>query len=537
MPQLAVSDVEMLKVVGDSVEQRGRSLILRPGSFDSEGSTVVNELEAREVPMLHATDIEDSIEPFLELANGALVLSRYDGLDLPDEACRQVIIAGLPCGTNMQEKFFWSRIAAYSLLRDRILTRFAQGVGRCTRSDNDYAAVFVVGRRLVEFMLKRENRHLLHPELQAEIEFGMVNSRGNSPENFARQLNAFFDRNEEWTGAERAIESLREKAARGEESESQQLQAVVSDEVEYVHAKWQGDLERALQYARKISDALKGDGTKAYRAWWYYLSADAAMALGDETGKQHYRDSAGDLLSRAAQCCPAITWFARLRRSMAGTQTAADTSELNAEAVEGVRRQLTEWGAVGSRFEDSICNIGDDLKAIAHKRFHQGLDGLGRMLGFDSKLPGGNAVPDCVWSLGSRVYIVHEAKSEHTPNDAIGVNDIAQARRHSEWVKANLPCDRETNIICLIVTPRVTIKEAGFAHTGGLCHITPSELQDLHLEISACLRRVRSGITELRDEQVVEELLSELGREKLMAENIMDRLVARRVADMNAENV
>ena len=437
----------------------------------------------------------------------------------------------------MQEKFFWSRIAAHSLLRDRILTRFAQGVGRCTRSDNDYAAVFVVGQRLVEFMLKRENRHLLHPELQAEIEFGMLNSRGKSPENFAGQLNAFFDRDEEWPGAERAIESLREQAARGEESESQQLQAVVSDEVAYVQAKWRGDLEGALQYARNISDALEGGGTKAYRAWWYYLSADAAMALGDETGKQHLRDSAGDLLRRAAQCCPTVAWFARLRRSMAGTETAADTSELNAEAVEGIRRQLTQWGAVGSRFESSIGDIGNNLKATAHKTFHRGLDGLGRMLGFDSELPEGNAVPDCVWSLGSRVYVVHEAKSEQTPNDAIGVNDIAQARRHSEWVKANLPCDREIKIICLIVTPRETVKEEGFPHAGNLHHITPVELQDLHVEISACLRRVRSGITELRDEQVIEELLSELGREKLMAENIMERLVARRVADMNAENV
>ena len=535
IPQLAVSDEDMLEVVGNSVEQRERSLILRPSRFDAEGSAVVKELGAREVPMVHARDIEDSIEPFLKLANGALVLSRYDGLDLPDEACRQVIVAGLPCGTNIQEKFFWSRIAAYSLLRDRILTRFAQGVGRCTRSDNDYAAVFVVGRRLVEFVLKVENRRLLHPELQAELEFGIKNSRRKSEEDFAVQLSVFFEQNEEWTRAERAIESLRKDAARGEESILQQLQGVVWDEVAYVQAKWQGDLEGALQYARKISDALKGNATKSYRAWWYYLSADAAMALGTETGKQHYLDSAGDLLRRAANCCPSVSWFARLRRSMNKTETAVETSELNADAVEGIRRQLIQWGAVGPRFESCIDDIGNNLKATAHKTFHRGLDGLGRMLGFDSALPVGSAVPDCVWSLGSHVYIVHEAKSEHTPNDAIGVNDIAQARRHSEWVKANLGCDRETTIICLISSPRETIKQEGFAHAGDLHHITPAELVELHIKISACLRRVRSGIIELQDELVVEELHAELGRENLMAENIMDRLVTRRVADMTAE--
>ena len=536
MPQLAVSDEEMIAVVGDTVEQRGRSLILRPGRFDAESSTVLQELQAREVPILHASDIEDSIQPFLELSNGALVLSRYDGLDLPDEACRQVIIAGLPCGTNMQEKFFWSRIAAYTLLRDRILTRFAQGVGRCTRSDNDYAAVFVVGRRMIEFMLKVDNRRLLHPELQAEIEFGIENSRLKQQQDFGDQLGAFFEQGEEWIEAEGAIESLRNQKVRGKESGLEQLYGVVSDEIEYIQAKWKGDLEGALQCARKVSDALKGDEMKSYRAWWYYLSADAAMALGAETGKKQYLDSARDLLSRAGNCCPNVSWFARLRRSIVATDVAEVTSELNIEAIEGVRRRLIDWGSVGSRFEDNIGVIGNDLRETAHKKFHRGLDGLGRMLGFASRLPDGNAVPDCVWSLSDRIYIVHEAKSEHTASDAIGVNDITQANRHGQWVKANLPCNQETKIVCFIVSPRVTISEEAVAHTGALCHVTPGELQDLHEQISGCLRRVRSKNLELRDEMVIDELVDEYSRGKLMVENVIDRLVARRVAEMNVEN-
>ena len=534
-PQNSVSDNKMLEVVCNSIEKQGRGLILFPSRFDEDGTSVVKELEARDVPILRASDIEDSLDPFIQLSKGALVLSRYDGLDLPDETCRQVIIAGLPCGSNLQEKFLWSRIAAHSLLRDRILTRFSQGVGRCTRSDNDYAVVFVVGRRLVEFMLKLENRRLLHPELQAEIRFGIENSRNKRPNDFADQIRAFFEQNDQWTQAEHAIESLRNQVVQKEESEFEQLQNVVSDEIVYVQSKWRGDLEDALQYARKVSDALNGDSTRSYRAWWYYLSADAAMALSHESGKQYLDDSAKDLLKRAANCCPTISWFIRLNNSITNTEDVEQTNELNIEAIDGIRHQLTEWGSVGPRFEKSIELIGNNLQATPHKTFHQGLLGLGRMLGFDAQLPEGNAVPDCVWSLGSHAHIVFEAKSEHNPTNPIGVNDITQACRHGNWAKSELPTEETTKIVCLIVSPRETITKDGIVHSVGLCHVTLTELQELHFKFSACLRRIRSKIIELQEEFIAEELINELSSEKLLAEEVIDGLMARRVMDMDSE--
>lgn len=208
---------------------------------------------------------------------------------------------------------------------------------------------------------------------------------------------------------------------------------------------------------------------------------------------------------------------------------------MTAAAVEAIRRRLTEWGAVGKRFEQEISTIANDLQSTDYKPFHRGLKGLGEMLGFGAVLPETDAAPDCVWSLGSAVYVAHEAKSEHTPDDPIGVNDVRQAESHKNWVHANCPCDENARVLCLIESPRTMIANEAVAHAGDLFHVTPAQLKELFDQIAAVLRRVRSRITDLSDEKVLEELYREIEREQLTPEQILERMTQQRVAAMKTD--
>ena len=532
IPELAMSNEEMIEVVEDAVQAFDRSLILVPSRHDSEATGLVSAIGRLEIDILHAPDIEDSIEPFLTSNNTVLLLSRYDGLDLPDEACRLLVFGGLPSGTNLQEKFLWSKIAAFSLLRDRVITRFTQGVGRCTRSDNDYAVVFVVGRRLVDFLLKNENRRILNPELQAELEFGIENSRDKSTKDFEELWKAFLSKGDDWKDAEAAILALRDSSSRHDDPISRQLSSVVADEVAYLYSMWSGDFEDALEHSRKVADALGGDETKAYRAWWYYLSAEVAMALHETTGEEAYQNTARDFLKRASRCCVGVSWLARLGRLFAPVGEIPEVDEMSAVAVETIRGLLAELGAVGRRFEQQIRQIAENLQSTEHKAFHQGIKGLGDMLGFYAELPEGDAAPDCIWSIGNKVYVVHEAKSEHTPGDPIGVNDIRQAQSHGNWVRANRTCETNTKILCLIDSPRTTVAPEAIAHAESLHHVTPGQLKGIFDEIAATLRRVRSKLTDLSDEKVLEELSRELTAGSLVPMRILDRLSQMPVVNM-----
>ncbi len=310
VPQVSLSDEEAMEIIKGAVTVVDRSLILTPNYYESE--PFISELKRKDQTILGAKDIEDSIDSFSSKKNAVLILSRYDGLDLPDEACRLLIIGGLPSGMNLQEKFLWSRIAAFSLLRDRILTRFTQGVGRCTRSDNDFSVIFVLGRPMVDFILKQENRRILHPELQAELKFGIENSRDKESDDFMQLLQEFIEQGDDWKEAEGAIVNLREQSSRYADPISERLSSIVSDEVSYQYALWNGNYEDALVSAQTVADALGGDETKGYRGWWYYLTADVALALHETTGEDNFLNKAKDCLKRAGKCCSAISWFARL---------------------------------------------------------------------------------------------------------------------------------------------------------------------------------------------------------------------------------
>jgi len=530
VPQVALSDEDAMGVITDAAKDFDRSLVLVPNQYEAE--VFITELQRIGLTIVRASDIEDSIEPFSGESKTALVLSRYDGLDLPDDTCRLLVMGGLPSGTNLQEKFLWSRITAFSLLRDRVLTRFTQGVGRCTRSDNDFAVIFVWGRSLVDFVLKQENRRILNPELQAELQFGIENSRDKEPDDFTEIWQVFMDQGDEWKKAEEAILNLREQSSRCVDPISEGLYSVVTDEVSYLYSMWNGDYESALEYARKIADALGGDETKGYRGWWYYLSADAALALHEANGESNLLETAEDCLMRASKCCPVISWFARLARAASQSSDITEADEVTAVAVENIHDRLTEWGAVGHRFEREVGQAIEDIQATEHKQFHRGLKALGEMLGFQADLPSGEGDPDCIWSIGSDLYIVHEAKSDHTPSDPIGINDIRQAQSHEDWIRSHRTCGDATQVLPVIETPRTIVSDKAAVYAKSLCHVLPEQMKAMCEQITAVLRRIRAKASRLSDEKILESLYSEVTSAKLTPEDIVQTLSAQPVTEM-----
>ena len=532
MPQYSMTVEQTNEVVENALKKFERSLVLVPNRHDPEAIRLSESIQRLNIPLFGASDIENDINRFVGSASGALLLSRYDGLDLPDDSCRLLVFGGLPSGTNLQERFLWSRIAASTLLRDRVMTRFVQGVGRCIRSDSDYAVVLVIGKRLLEFVLKNENLDMLSPELQAEIKFGIENSRDRSAQEINQLLDSFLAQDEGWRAAETTMERLCESSRPRDGSISNRLRSVVTDEISYLYAMWERRFENALQYARKVTDALSGEGAKAYRAWWYYLSAEAALKLFETTSDTHYKDTAHDLLNRAAQCSIGIGWFARLGQSLNADCQIPEVDHLVAVAVENIRNSLLDWGFVGPKFEEHLQLIQNNISEQEPNRFHQGLKDLGEMLGFHSEIPTGNATPDCIWSIGNQIHVAHEAKSKHNPKNAIGVNDVRQAQSHDSWIRAKLNCDQNVQVLCLIESPRQTIDPEAITFANSLCHVAPSELKELFNESAAILRRVRSKISSLSDEKILEELLYELTAQRLTPFLLFERLSQRPVKAM-----
>ena len=98
-----------------------------------------------------AEDIKDDLVPFTGSDDAMLVLAgRYDGLDLPDDDCRLLILADSPAATNALERHLTSKWKMGPVVRRKERTRLIQAMGRCTRSATDFAIVLWLGQSLVD---------------------------------------------------------------------------------------------------------------------------------------------------------------------------------------------------------------------------------------------------------------------------------------------------------------------------------------------------------------------------------------------------
>lgn len=308
-PGRSLSDKQQQDVQNGAIERAGRAVILAPDFRTANGLTdaIAKTLS---YPTFTATEIEESKTPFLaEEKAVAILANRYDGIDFPDEQCRLLIMNGLPNATNLQEKFLLNRMGARLLLLDRVRTRVVQAVGRCNRSTTDYSAVMIFGENLLTYLSKKENRGFLHPELQAEISFGLDQSK--TAKDMLENLNLFFARGEEWKAAENEIRRLRTGGKQAELPSHKNLAAAVPHEVDFQYALWNGDWTKALESARKVLAEITDAELQGYRCLWNYLAGCAAgkMALSGSVG---HEGISREYYSTAARIMPSIGWLRAL---------------------------------------------------------------------------------------------------------------------------------------------------------------------------------------------------------------------------------
>ncbi len=533
LPELSLDQSQACNAAISATQKTDRVLVLVP--TESRALECETALCGAGLTVQRAHDIEASLDPFLDATGVALVLAnRYDGLDLPGDACRLLILEGLPGGTNLQESFLLTRLQAAALLRDRMITRFTQAVGRCTRSDTDYALVFVKGTKLIDFVLKLEHRSLLHPELQAELDFGIDNSKDRDPTDFEALIDAFLGQTDDWKNAEAEITKNRDAKTQATDPVSAALSTAVQDEVRYSYALWAGRYEDALTYSQSVADALNNNGVQGYRAWWYYCTAEAALALYEQSNEDTHCETARDRLRRAAQCAPSVPWFSRIaRRQELGTEE-MPTDEQLATAAESIARFLSETGFTGPRFETRVGECLGDLSQPAHARFHRGLKTLGDMLGFQASTPSGRGVPDGVWILGDALFITHEAKTEQDAAGAISINDARQASGHANWIRTECGCDTDEPVTCTVITPREAVDAASVPHAGNLFHLLPSEVLQLAEEGASMLRAVRSEAAGCGDDQAPAVIAQKCRQAHLTPGEILTRLRRRCVTGLQA---
>ena len=459
----------------------GKALVLATST--DLARTAANELNGAGWPVFGKDDVELNLKAFAEQPHAILALAgRYDGIDLPDDACRLVCLTGLPERAHLQERFLASSLRARAALEERTRTRVVQGAGRATRNPLDHAIVLIRGIELTRYLASPIVRQSLDVDLQAEIEFGLENSRQVPSVDLLENVSIFLDQGDEWRDdAETYIADARRKVARQDPEESALLAASAPHEVDAWASAFRSDFVGARDAAQRAASALSG-GTdvRSYRAVWLYQAAVWSFAAAG-TDPSASKTAVG-LLNEAVKAARGTTW---LREVEAGTQSTVEGDADDTPGVRKVAKRLRK--AKESAIRAAVARACNGISEVEHQKFEGALAELGLLLGAESIQPKGQGRADCVWCWEERVWIAIEAKSEQSPSGELSLNVIRQANTQIAQVAEDRGVDIPALAAVVVASPRTAVADE--AVTGALpeVHLAhPESFCDIGEAIKRC---------------------------------------------------
>jgi hypothetical protein len=102
----------------------------------------------------------------------AVFVQRYDGVDLPDSACRVLVLDGMPFGEGIVDRHDGSMNSVGSV-RNRPAYRIEQGMGRAVRSYADYAVVLLAGADLAHYIARHDVLGAMNPGTRAQLQLAI----------------------------------------------------------------------------------------------------------------------------------------------------------------------------------------------------------------------------------------------------------------------------------------------------------------------------------------------------------------------------
>lgn len=494
--------------VSSLIKQAGRAIVLTP---DSRSAEEFEEWIGQDHKVFHATDIEDDLSPFTNESNAVLVLTnRYDGIDLPDDDCRLVILYGLPSRGDSQERFLAGALGAMDVLQERIRARIVQGAGRATRNSADFAGVVMLGDDLSSFCTRKDVLNAMRPEVNAEVAFGLENSLGIESSEMTENFQAFLAQGEEWRDVEEELAERRSEVERAYPPGTQELGTAARDEVAAYHALWQGELDRALVHVRRVIDGLTGGrAPQRYAALWNYLAACWALIHSKNGGEETLKESSKAYFLAARSSGRGTMWLSRMaapsERSLFQAPSQSDVDPLDAAAARRIVEVLPRIGKANS-FDENVTRMRAQLLATEAAPYEEALVFLGSLLGaISSGNNGATAAPDASWVFESLSWLGWEAKSKAEPSGELGADDVRQAGSHLRYIAAERREAIPSQSLTFLMTPQERVHPASKAVAEDhVFLVRPQQVLELFDAVVAAWRKIRSrGLRVVGDDDVV----------------------------------
>ena len=191
-------------------------------------------------------NVPEAVNSFREAsASEKLTLAaRYDGIDLPGDTCRMMVLDGLPTGLGPLERFQWDSLNMENSLRSMLASRIVQSFGRISRGMSDHGVVLLTGKDLINWLDSPRNRSLLPEFLQKQIRIGQRVSEGApGTEGLVSMVETCISRAPNWT--EFYANNMRDLSAGTASFDVEKALAIALAEARFGREMWNRNYQRA----------------------------------------------------------------------------------------------------------------------------------------------------------------------------------------------------------------------------------------------------------------------------------------------------
>lgn len=341
--------------------------------------------------------------------------NRYDGMDLPANSCRFLVMSGLPSGTSNYELFRASTLFNGNSITKMMAQRIEQGIGRGSRGSGDYCVVILTGADLSGWISKRANYNFLTSATRAQLDIGTeISKEIEDLKGLAGIINQSYNRDQSWI--EYHAESLADLV--GENHSCNNLLDIAKSERKAIDLWQDGYPAKAIDIINQLlrSGISIDDQTIG---WMEQLQARIADSWGQSDLAQDRQRSAfahNKNLTRPKVLPP----YRPLPTPRAQSLSIA----------EKVGQYRNRKGFMQT-FDEQVSFLQPNASA---NQFERALCDLGLAIGLDAERYDINGEgPDVLWLLPNKTGFIIEAKSRKKDGNPLTKDEHGQLLVASEW--------------------------------------------------------------------------------------------------------
>lgn len=330
-----------------------------------------------------------------------IIVNRYDGIDLPGDACRMLVIDGLPPLNSIKDRYIQSVAPKSTVLLREQVQRIEQGMGRGVRSNDDECCIVLMGDELSDILLRNNGIDYFSAATRCQYDLSkqlwdlLVSETGSNPTNdqIFELANYSLEKNSEW------ITKCKENLSVVKYSNT----ATVDEKIVAQRKAFENALNMQWEDAAKSIKIVK-DKEIDSRTQGYLCQIQAEyINKVDQVCSQK-------ILMAGKKLCPSIL------------------SPLEGIQYEKKRNTTPQAQAISSNIisngltlNELILHIDGILSKLhmgpEYEKFEEAFDEVGTILGFIGSRPDketGGYGPDNLWAIDLGNYLIVECKTAAT---------------------------------------------------------------------------------------------------------------------------